>query len=85
MADQRHLTDDTVERLAQGGWRVDDDGLECDHGLRSAPHSGIQADCWELAEIFAGFPFYEKRRPCLRRSIASWRRRWLVRMKLVAS
>jgi len=41
--DQRHLTDDTVERLAQGGWRVDDDGLECDHGLCSALHAVSRA------------------------------------------
>jgi hypothetical protein len=31
------------------------------------------------------FPFYEKRRPGLCRSIASWTRRRLVRMKVVAS
>jgi len=43
VADQRHLTDDTVERLAQGGWRVDDDGLECDHGLCSALHGSVAA------------------------------------------
>src|ERR1019366_7626281 len=41
VADRRHLADDVVERLAQGCWRVDDDGLECDHGLRSALHGGV--------------------------------------------
>src|ERR1019366_1670992 len=40
VADRRHLADDVVERLAQGCWRVDDDGLDCDHGLRSALHGG---------------------------------------------
>src|ERR1019366_2814613 len=41
VADQRHLADDAVERLAQGCWRVDDDGLECDHGLCSALHGSV--------------------------------------------
>lgn len=41
VADQRHHTGDTVERLAQGCWRADDDGLECDHGLRSALHGSV--------------------------------------------
>ena len=41
MVDQRHLTDDAVERLAQGCWRVDDDGLEGDHGLCSALNGSV--------------------------------------------
>src|ERR1019366_3782545 len=41
VADRRHLADDVVERRGQGCWRVDDDGLECDHGLRSALHGGV--------------------------------------------
>ncbi len=41
VADQRHLADDLVERLAQGCRCVDDDGLECDHGLCSALHGSV--------------------------------------------
>src|SRR5215218_4199998 len=53
MADQRHLTSEALEALAQGSWSVDDDRLEGDHRLRSALDSGV-ARYLEVADHLHG-------------------------------